>query len=117
MKKASITKESAETFALVLSPFAPHLAEELWELYGNKGSISHQRFPECNESLLHEDAFEYPVSFNGKTRFKLVLPLAMQASEAEKTVKADPQSVKWTEGKQIKKIVFVPGKIINVVVA
>ena len=117
MKKAGITKESAETFALVLSPFAPHLAEELWELYGNKGSISHQRFPECNESLLHEDAFEYPVSFNGKTRFKLVLPLAMQASEAEKTVKADPQSVKWTEGKQIKKIVFVPGKIINVVVA
>jgi leucyl-tRNA synthetase len=116
IKKGKVTKQTAEVFACVLAPFAPHLAEELWAFYGNKPSISRQDFPMANETYLQEDTFDYPVSFNGKLRFKLMLPLSMQAAEVEKAVVEDPQSTKWIEGKQIKKIVFVPGKIINVVV-
>jgi leucyl-tRNA synthetase len=100
----------------VLSPFAPHLAEELWELYGKEPSISTQNFPVPNETYFQEDSFEYPVSFNGKLRFKLTLPLTMQSAEAENAVIKDPQSKKYIDGKQIKKIIFVHGKIINVVV-
>ncbi|MFO7370070.1 MAG: leucine--tRNA ligase [Bacteroidales bacterium] len=117
IKKGKVTKQTAEAFTRVLAPFAPHLAEELWALYGNKPSIIQQDFPVANETYLQEDTFDYPVSFNGKLRFKLMLPLSMQAAEVEKAVREDPQSAKWIEGKQIKKIIFVPGKIINVVVA
>ena len=116
IKKGKVTRETAENFTRVLSPFAPHLAEELWEAYGNQPSISQQSFPVENETYLHEDSFEYPVSFNGKLRYKLTLSLTIQASDAEKAVMEDPQSQKWIEGKEIKKIIFVPGKIINVVV-
>jgi len=116
IKKGKVTRETAEMFTRVLSPFAPHLAEELWETYGNQPSISKQNFPVANETYLHEDSFDYPVSFNGKLRFKLTLPLTSRADDAEKAVKEDPQSRKWLEGKEIKKIVFVPGKIINFVV-
>jgi leucyl-tRNA synthetase len=116
IKKGKVTRATAETFGLVLSPFAPHLAEELWGVYGNKPSISLQDFPVADETYLQEDTFEYPVSFNGKLRFKLLLPLAMKAAEVEQAVLSDPQSRKWIEGKTIKKIIFVPGKIINVVV-
>ncbi len=116
MKKGRVTRQTAESFACVLSPFAPHLAEELWAIFGNGPSISQQEFPLANETYLQEDTFEYPVSFNGKLRFKLTLPMDLQAADAEKAVKEDPQSNKWIEGKQIKKIIFVPGRIINVVV-
>jgi leucyl-tRNA synthetase len=116
MKKGKVTQSTAESFTRVLSPFAPHLAEELWAFYGNMPSISQQDFPVANETYLQEDTFEYPVSFNGKLRYKVLLPLTLQAAEVEKVVKEDPQSLKWIEGKQIKKIIFVTGKIINVVV-
>ncbi len=117
IKKGKVNRDTAEKFITVLSPFAPHLAEELWEVYGNKPSISLQNFPEPNETYLIEDSFDYPVSFNGKLRFKMTLPLSFNAEDATKAVKEDPQSRKWIEGKEIKKIIFVPGKIINVVVA
>jgi leucyl-tRNA synthetase len=116
IKKGRVTRSTAEAIARVLSPFAPHLTEELWEIYGNGRSISSQEFPVADETYLQEDAFEYPVSFNGKLRFKLLLPLDMPAGEVEKAVLGDPQSKKWTEGKQINKIVYVPSRIINVVV-
>ena len=74
-------------------------------------------FPVADESFLKEDTYDYPVSFNGKLRFKLLLSLDLQSDAVEKAVTEDPQSRKWIEGKQIKKIIFVPGKIINVVVA
>jgi leucyl-tRNA synthetase len=117
IKKGKVNRKTAEAFVCVLSPFAPHLAEELWAIYGNKPSISQQDFPTVNETYLQQDTFEYPVSFNGKLRFKLMLPLTMQAAEVEKAVKEDPQSRKWIENKQIKKIIFIHGKIINIVVS
>jgi leucyl-tRNA synthetase len=116
IKKSKVTIETAQAFVKVLSPFAPHLSEELWEKLGNKAGITQQPFPVCNEVYLQEDAFEYPVSFNGKLRYKLLMPLDMQAAEVEQNVRTNPQSRKWIEGRQVKKIVFVPGKIINVVV-
>jgi leucyl-tRNA synthetase len=117
IKKGKVTRATAETFACVLSPFAPHLAEELWAVYGNKPGIGQQDFPVANETYLQEDTFEYPVSFNGKLRYKLLLPLAMQTEEIEKIVIEEPQSRKWIEGRQIKKIIVVHGKIINIVVS
>jgi leucyl-tRNA synthetase len=117
IKKGKVTQSTAEAFILVLSPFAPHLAEELWNLTGHANSVTSCDFPVVDESFLKEDTYEYPVSFNGKLRFKLRLPLDLQSDAVEKAVSGDPQSGKWIEGKQIKKIIFVPGKIINVVVA
>jgi leucyl-tRNA synthetase len=116
MKKGRVTHETASIFVKVLSPFAPHLAEELWQNLGYAPSISRQDFPEADESFLNEDSYDYPVSFNGKLRFKLLLSLGIEAGAVEKAVTEDPQSQKWIAGKQIKKIIYVPGKIINVVV-
>jgi len=117
IKKGKVTRSTAETFIRVLSPFAPHLAEELWNLTGNNNSVTGSDFPVADESFLKEDTYEYPVSFNGKLRFKLLLSLDLQSDAIERAVNEDPQSRKWIEGKQIKKIIIVPGKIINVVVA
>jgi leucyl-tRNA synthetase len=115
-KKGKVSKETAETFLKVLAPFAPHIAEELWVQFGNGPSVSQQAWPEVNEKFLEEEAFEYPVSFNGKMRYKLSLPPDMPVPDIEKAVHAHEMSKKWIEGKQIIKTIVVPGKIINVVV-
>ena len=116
IKKEKVTMSTASSFAKVLSPFAPHLAEELWSIYGNKQSISRESFPEADESLLKEESYEYPVSFNGKTRFKIELPVDATENEVKKAVSESTLSARYTDGKPIKKIIFVKGKIINVVV-
>ena len=116
IKKGKVTKATAETFAKILSPYAPHLAEELWQLYGNKNTLAYEAWPIADTSLLIEDTHEYPVSFNGKMRFKLELPLDMPNNEIEKIVKEHELSQKWMEGKSIRKMIIVPKKIINVVV-
>jgi len=115
-KAGKVAKASAETFFKVLAPFAPHLAEEMWEVYGNAPSVSQQPWPEVNESYLVEDEFEYPVSFNGKVRFKIALPVDMAPADVEKAVLAHEMTTKWIEGKTIAKTIVVPNKIINVVV-
>jgi len=101
----------------IISPYAPHIAEELWQLLGNEGSVAHTVFPDYNEKYLIENTFEYPVSFNGKMRYKIEFPLNTPPSEIEKAVLQHDQSKKWIEGKRVQKVVVVPGKIINVVVA
>lgn len=115
IKKQKVSKETGKTFAKVLAPFAPHLAEELWQLLGNKNTLSYEKFPEFDPKYLVESNFTYPVSFNGKKRFDLELPVDMSAAEIEKVVLADPSSAKWLEGKAPKKVIIVPNKIINVV--
>ncbi len=116
IKKEKVVKTTAETFAKIISPFAPHIAEELWSLYGHDTSISLENFPVADESYLQEDTFEYPVSFNGKLRFKIKLPLDMQEQEIMNAVTSNPQAANWIAGKKIKKIIVVKGKIINVVI-
>ncbi len=116
IKKGKVCKKTAETFALILSPFAPHLAEELWKRYGHDKTLAYEPWPLWDESLLEEKSFEYPVSFNGKMRFKLELPLDMPREEMEKKVLEHETAKKWTAEKSPKKVIIVPGKIINVVV-
>lgn len=115
-KKGKVTRETAQTFALILSPFAPHIGEELWSLYGNKNTLAYEPWPQVDETMLVENVFEYPVSFNGKMRFKLELPVELTQEEAVKAVVSDERSSRWLEDKAPKKVIVVPGKIINVVV-
>jgi leucyl-tRNA synthetase len=110
-------REILEPFLVLLSSFAPHISEELWHAIGNESSIIDASFPEFIEAYLKETDFEYPVSFNGKMRFKLNLSLDIKDAKAvEEIIKGHESSQKWIEGKQIRKVIFVPQKIINIVV-
>ncbi len=104
-----------EPLTILLSPFTPHISEELWHLLGNEGSVCDAAYPEFNPDYLVENSFEYPVSFNGKMRFKKSLPLGIANSEIEALILADEQTQKYTDGKAPKKVIIVPGKIINIV--
>jgi len=116
IKKGKITRDTGMTFALILSPFAPHMAEELWQIYGNTNTLAYEPWPAVNEEYLKEETFEYPVSFNGKLRFKLVLPTSARPNQVEEAVISDPRSEKWLAGKKPRKVIVVPGRIVNVVV-
>ena len=109
-------REILEPLAVMISPYAPHLAEELWHQMGHNDSVVIQKFPEFNESYVVENSFMYPVSINGKKRFDLELPITLSPAEIEKIVVATPEAEKWTEGKSIKKVIVVPKKIINIVI-
>lgn len=108
-------KEILEQLVVLLSPFAPHITEELWSLLGNKESVSKASFPEYVEAYTVENTFEYPVSFNGKMRFKMELSKSLTPAEVEKLVRENENTAKYTGDKGIKKVIVVPGKIINVV--
>jgi leucyl-tRNA synthetase len=109
-------REALELLVTILAPLAPHVCEELWQMLGNNTSVCDAPWPQHDEAILVESTFDYPVSFNGKTRFKLELPLDYTVQQIEKAALENENSLKWTEGKAIKKIIVVPGKIINVVV-
>ena len=104
-----------EPMIILLSPFAPHIAEELWQLCGHSESISYASFPMYHEQYTREDTFDYPVSFNGKTRFKITLSKTVSKGDAEKAVLAAPETAKYLTG-PVKKVIVVPGRIINIVV-
>ncbi len=116
VKKGKVTKQTAETFIKLLAPFTPHFAEEMWELYGNKESITKAEWPVFNDEYLKENTFEYPVSFNGKMRFKVEFNVDTPKDEIEKAVLEHEKAAKWLEGKQIVKTIVVPNKIVNIVV-
>lgn len=109
------SREVLEPLAALLCPFAPHIVEEIWEALGHTTSACDAPFPEFNPAYLVENSFEYPVSFNGKLRFKKELSLSLSQEEVEKELLADPNTSKYLGGGQPKKIVFVKGKIINIV--
>jgi leucyl-tRNA synthetase len=100
----------------LLSPFAPHFAEEIYEALGNKESITFATLPKLDESYLVESTFKYPVSFNGKMRFLMDISLDASKDEIEKTVLESEEASKWLEGKTIRKVIVVPKKIVNIVV-
>ncbi len=102
--------------AILIAPFAPHLAEELWEKLGNKSSVTLAAYPEYNQKYLVESNFEYPVSINGKLRTKINLPLDLVQDKVQEEVLASDVVQKWLDGKPPKKFIYVPGKIINIVV-
>ena len=105
-----------EPLAVLLAPFVPHITEELWHQLGNESSICDAAYPECNPAYLVESSFEYPVSVNGKMRFKKELSLDLSNKEIEEAVMADENTARYTDGKQPKKIIIVPKKIINIVI-
>jgi leucyl-tRNA synthetase len=100
---------------VILSPFAPHVAEELWHALGNTGTVCDAQFPQWDEEFLKEDSVKYPISFNGKVRFTLELPADLPPASVEKAALENEQTAKFLEGKQIKKIIVVPKKIVNIV--
>lgn len=109
-------KKILEPLTILISCHAPHIAEELWEKLGNHDSITHAEWPVFDPSLLVEQNFNYPISFNGKTRYHLELSSQMNRDEVEREVLANEQSQKWLEGNAPKKIIVIPGRIVNVVV-
>jgi len=104
-----------EPLAIVISPYAPHIAEELWSLLGNTGSIATVDFPVFEPAHLVESNKEYPVSFNGKMRFTMILPLDLTKEQIEEIVMKDERTIKQLEGRTPNKVIIVPGKIINLV--
>ncbi len=116
MKKGKVTCDTASVFARIMSPFAPHLAEELWNMSGNKNSIAYEPWPEVIDEFLKEDVFEYPVSFNGKLRFKIELPVNMTKEEISDRVLADERAKKWLETGTMTNIIVVPNRIVNIVI-
>lgn len=104
-----------EPLLVILSPYAPHLAEELWHQAGHAESVVKQAYPDYEEKYLIESSFSYPVSFNGKTRLKLDLPMGLSVPEIETAVLASDEIKKYTEGKEIRKMIVVPQRIINIV--
>lgn len=109
-------KSILDQLVIMLSPYAPHIAEELWQRSGNEaGTVTTALFPVFNEEYLVESSIEYPVSFNGKMRFKLPLAATLSAKEVEEAVLASSEAAKYLEGNAPKKVIVVPGKIVNIV--
>ncbi len=109
-------REILEPLAILLASYAPHTAEELWSLLGHEESITKSAFPAWDEKYLKEDSFEYPVSFNGKMRFKMPFAMDAKVPEIQKAVLESEAAQKYIEGKDVKKVIVVPKKIINIVV-
>ncbi len=110
-------REILEPLTILLAPYAPHITEELWEKLGHEpGSLYEAPYPEFNPEFLIESDYEYPVSFNGKMRFKVSLPLSLSIEEIQATILSQDETIKWLEGKAPKKVIIVPGKIVNVVI-
>ena len=104
-----------EPLAILIAPYAPHIAEEVWAAMGHETSICDAEFPVCNEAYLVESNTKYPISFNGKVRFTMELPADMSKEDVEKTVLSNEQTAKYLDGKAPKKVIVVPGKIVNIV--
>ena len=101
--------------AVLVAPFAPHIAEELWKRLGNTESVTYAPYPVHEDKYLQEDSKEYPVSFNGKVRFKRAYATSMSVAEIEQAILADPQTVEQLQGNTPKKVIVVPNRIINIV--
>jgi len=114
-KKGKVSSDTASAFTKILSPFAPHMAEELWKLLGHTKSLAYETWPEFNETYLKEDNFDYPVSFNGKMRFNIQLPVSMTKEEIIKIVLSDERTRKWLGNATPSNIIVVPNRIVNIV--
>jgi len=111
-----VPREAAEAFALILSPFAPHLGEELWSRLGHEETLAYHPWPKFDPALVTDDAKEIGVQVNGKVRGSVMLPIAATQDEAVAEARKDAKVNGFVEGKTIKKIIYVPGKILNFIV-
>jgi len=104
-----------EPLAIIISPYAPHICEEVWNLLGNNSSIEFEKFPILDEAYLVEDEIDYPVSFNGKMKFKIKLAADLEKEEVQKIILENEDAKRHLDGKKVKNFIFVPKKIINIV--
>lgn len=110
------SREILEQLVILISPFAPHIAEELWHVLGHETTVCDAQWPAWDEEKMRDDEITMPVQFCGKTRFTIQLPAGIGKEDAEKAALADERTARYTEGKQIVKVIVVPGRIINIVV-
>ena len=110
------SRKIMEQYLIVLAPFAPHIAEELWHVLGNETTICDAQWPEYNEEYLKESTIKIAVSFNGKARYTIDVPAEASKEDVEKAALSHENAAKWIEGKTIRKVIVVPGKIVNIVV-
>ena len=115
-KLPAVSVESMDEFARLIAPFAPHIAEEFWHQLGHEGSVADSEWPAWDEEALKEDTVKYPVQFNGKMRFNIEVPAGSDKAAVEAAALADPTAEKWLEGKTPKKVIVVPGRIVNIVI-
>lgn len=101
----------------MLNPFAPHITEELWEILGFGGTIAGQTWPDYDPAMLIETEFEMPIQINGKLRDKITVNKDATREEIESAARSSPKIAEWTSGKEIKRVIVVPGKLVNIVVA
>lgn len=111
----SVNINSLRLYSVILSPFAPHLAEEIWHLLGGEKSVTHESFPICNKEYLIQDSIKYPVQFNGKTRFFIEVLAEIGKKDLEKKILDHEKTSNYVQGKSIRKIIIVPGRIVNLV--
>lgn len=109
-------REILKNLVLILAPFAPHLAEELWDVLGHQHSITQAPFPPYEEIYLQEEAYEYPIAINGKVRAKINFPVGTPQEQIEQQVLAHESIQKWIQGQPIKKLIIIPKKMVNIVV-
>ena len=105
-----------EPLVVLIAPFAPHIAEELWQRLGHETTVCDAQWPAFEEKYLVESSVKYPVSFNGKVRFTLELPADATKDQVQEAALTNEQAAKWLDGKEPKKVIVVPGKIVNVVI-
>ena len=115
-KLPTVSVESMDEFARLIAPFAPHIAEEFWHQLGHEGSVSDSEWPKWDEEALKEDTVKYPVQFNGKMRYNIEVPAGSDKAAVEAAALADPAAGKWLDGKTPKKVIVVPGRIVNIVI-
>jgi leucyl-tRNA synthetase len=112
----SVTRGELETLLKLLSPVAPHIAEEMWQNLGHGEPIHHASWPEWDEAALKQDEVEIAVQVNGKVRGRIMVPADLTREAAEQDLPGNPEVVRMTAGKQLVKVVFVPGRLLNLVV-
>ncbi|MDE6022608.1 MAG: class I tRNA ligase family protein, partial [Muribaculaceae bacterium] len=115
-KLPTVSTESMDEFSRLIAPFAPHIAEEFWHQLGHEGSVSDSEWPKWDEDALKEDTVKYPVQFNGKMRYNIEVPAGSDKNAVEAAALADAAAEKWLEGKTPKKVIVVPGRIVNIVI-
>ena len=109
-------RELMKTLTVLIAPFAPHIAEELWSHLGGEGSVCDAEWPKWNEDYLVESQVKMGVAFNGKARYEIQLPADADNATIEQTVREDERTAKYVEGKQIMKVIIVPKRMVNIVV-
>ena len=112
----STNREAMDIFTRLIAPFTPHIAEDFWHRLGNDSTVVDAQWPEYNDEYLRENSIKYPVSFNGKTRFTIEVATEASKEDVEKAALSAPEAAKWLDGKAPRKVIVVPGRIVNVVV-